>query len=159
MRIRNLLFLLPLLFLFSACEKTKDFDVNQLYGTWNIKKIVPLNGNTNTSGLDFVYGKFTFNTADNFQFINYTREVFTGTWLLQQEQVEVNCTTATDGTRSCNHDWNVSIRLDATGQVAGQPGKNAYFEYLSFTDADHFTGKLTSSGNIATHEYTFERIK
>ncbi|GAB2806040.1 hypothetical protein [Ferruginibacter profundus] len=159
MRTSNQLFLLSLILLFSACQKTKDFDANQLYGTWNIKKITPLNGNTNTTGLDFVYGEFTFTAGNNFQFVNYTREVFTGNWLLNQEQVETDCTTAADGTRSCNHEWNVSLRVNATGQVAGQPAKNGYFEYLSFTDANHFTGKLTSSGGIGTHEYNFERTR
>jgi hypothetical protein len=153
---KRILHLFTIAVLFVSCEK-ESLSADWLIGSWKIKKILPLNGNSGFQELVFRNGTFTFNENRSFIFKNFS-EIYEGYWVLSEDQQERDCYTGLDGNRECNYDVYEELYLEAT-QTTTQQKKTANFKFLTFSTDGTFTGRIYSPTGIAAFEYTFEKFE
>jgi len=150
MRVKSL-FLFSLIVVVAAGCKKDAVATGNLQGSWYIKKITGINGFTSTAGLDFTNGVFTFNNDGSLDYKEGMGATYKGTWNLTDINQVGNCSTAADGTQSCNYFWETTLQLDVV-KVGGLQKKTAYFEFFEFIDTTNFKVQL-----VPSHEYIFSK--
>jgi hypothetical protein len=151
---KKILHLFAITVLLASCEK-ESLSRSQLIGSWEIKKILPLDANSDIRGLDFRNGIFTFNKNGSFVLTDNV-DTYEGHWILHRDEYSTNCNTDQDGIEVCDHDWTETLELEAT-QTSTQQKKAATFQFVAFLNEHSFTGKLYSPVGRPAFEYTFEK--
>jgi hypothetical protein len=155
MQLKILLFSLCIVVCLS-CSKDKLNDHDTIAGTWYIKKIIGLNGFTNTSPLDFGSGEYTFKADGSLEYLSGLRVLYKGNWLLYENPDSY--APDADGNNEWTDGGGTILELDADKTTGPSQKKEAYFVHFNIIDVNNFTAQLCPNG-VVTHEYSFARLK
>jgi len=157
MQIKALLLSAIIVIACQSCTKEKLNDHDTIVGSWNIKKIIGLNGLGNSATLDFATGQYTFKADGSFEYLDGIGILYKGNWSMYETPDQSY--TDTDGNFVSDPAETV-LKLDAAANNSVSPPQKKSADLTGFTiiDANNFTAYQSSNAGF-TFVCSFVRLK